>query len=387
MGRVAQKKNYVNNYLTLILKKNRKNMSNGYRFQGTTFYFTYPQCDISQDVALQNLREVHPLAWAVCGRERHEDGGQHLHMCGKFESKVHTRDPHHFDLVTGQHGNYQAMKKQKECVKYCTKDGDFVEFNCSVEDLLAGKSPKRTIVAQMIIDGASKQDIIDYDCGYYMEKKKQIEEFRMEIEVAAVVAPDFFDPPVVPDGYQYEAWRQVEEWLTLNLLKHRPFKQKQLWLHGPRNSGKSSLIEELENRIRVYHLAYDGHWFDDFDVDCYDLIVADEYGGQYPITLLNRLTDGSTCPLPRRGRSPMMKKKNLPVLICSNLSIDECYHKVSAVQKEGLKIRFDEVWVESPCLEWTRILPEEDEEDLPPLAQPSMDMDELSEEELNNLLN
>jgi len=67
-------------------------------------------------------------------------------------------------------------------------------------------------------------------------------------------------------------------------------------------------------------------WFDRYDDDAYDLLVLDEFKGQLPVQLLNEWLDGSVFQVPRRSAPPYEKRKNLPMVVCSNWDPYGCYN-------------------------------------------------------------
>lgn len=127
-----------------------------------------------------------------------------------------------------------------------------------------------------------------------------------------------------------EANSAIVEWLNRNLGKVRDFRQKQLYIHGPPACGKTTFVRILESCCRIYHAPYDGEWWDTYDDDSYDVIVFDEYRTQYKIQTLNRILDGSPTPMPRRGRAPFLKKKNLPCVFLSNWHPSQNYDKADS---------------------------------------------------------
>lgn len=330
-------------------------MPRGYRFNAKGFFLTFPQCDVSKEEALSNLLELRPCEWAVVGRERHADGNFHLHICGAFEEKVNTVNPHYFDVVTGQHGSYETMRNKKKAVEYVTKDGDFLEYKCCVEDILKGKSSKRDVIARMIMDGKEDMDIVAEHPGYVMEKLHHMNAFRSMIEKEVSVAPTQW---LCPTADVLSGWGAVTEWLKANLLaESRPLRSAQLWLYGPPRVGKTDLWMRLvEQGIRVYNVPYED-WYDEYHDDAYDLIIFDEFRGQKSIYDMNRLIDGQHAPLRRRGRAPYLKKRNIPAIIVSNYSVADCYKKADLVAVSALMDRVQQVEVHATGLDWDATYP------------------------------
>jgi len=103
------------------------------------------------------------------------------------------------------------------------------------------------------------------------------------------------------------------------------------------------MISNLERwfKLRVYWWPKDEHWWDGYEDGAYDLIVLDEFKSQKKITDLNPILSGDPIPLSRRRSAPILKRDNLPVIILSNFSPEECYHKCSAQQLAPLLDRLE----------------------------------------------
>lgn len=73
------------------------------------------------------------------------------------------------------------------------------------------------------------------------------------------------------------------------------------------------------------------------DTGLYDVIIADEYRTQLKIQELNRIADGSVITLSRRGLPPVLKTDRLPMIVMSNYTPQEAYHKAWAADEPGIK--------------------------------------------------
>ena len=81
-----------------------------------------------------------------------------------------------------------------------------------------------------------------------------------------------------------------------------------------------------------------------------ELLWMDEFKGQKTIQFLNLVAQGAPMTLRIKG-AQKMKLKNIPLIVLSNLTIAQCYHK--AVEKsphlvEALQTRFLEVTLTDP---------------------------------------
>lgn len=126
----------------------------------------------------------------------------------------------------------------------------------------------------------------------------------------------------------------------------RSFKQKQLWLFGPSNIGKSSVINNLGSGLRIYNIPAKDFYCEWSD-DAYDIAVLDEYTGYKTLSWLNLWLEGSRLPLDQKNKPNYIKTFNIPTIICSNLSPEACYSKVTEVQQVALRNRLEVVYCEN----------------------------------------
>lgn len=338
-----------------------------FRWNTKTFYMTFSQNDTTKEAALAALKEIKEIEWAVVGHELHEDGGHHLHLCGKFTSTLRSRDCNVFDIVGGgKHGKYEPLRDMQKCIAYCTKDKDYIAEGIDVDEILSKKEKIGEAVMKLLVQGETLKTITEAHPGYMLQHIKKAEEMQLRLlQWNAAPVEGAFEPPTV--SVSHAGWEEVVEWLTLNLLQERPFKQKQLWLYGPPNVGKTTMIMKLETILRVYMLPLGEAWCDDYCDGMWDLVVLDDYKGERSVTWMNRFCDGSTVPLSRRGRHPVTKKENVPVVVLSNFSICDCYCKCSMEQLSGLRARFLECRVTEFGLQWAE---QEDRDELAELLAP-----------------
>jgi len=124
------------------------------------------------------------------------------------------------------------------------------------------------------------------------------------------------------------ATKRLSAWVNSNVFSLRPLRHPQMYLHGPPRTGKTTFVQLLEKYLRIYHFPMDEDFYDFYDDELYDLIVLDEFRGQKTIQHLNRWLDGQKMTYRKKG-SQGLKTKNLPIIIISNYSPQEVYHKVA----------------------------------------------------------
>lgn len=257
-----------------------------------------------------------------------------------------------FDDLAGQHGNYQPMKNQSKCVEYVTKDGDFVDWPEGAARALQAKQKVTFLsVAESILYGRKRyRDIILDAPGFALQHRAKILPF--EADVAKLQAADALLPwqgLVEPVGRQFFPHEQaVADWLEANVKAPlpRPIKTPQLYVWGPPNAGKSSMVQRLSQHLRIYYMPKGESFYDFYDDRDFDLIVFDEFKAQKTITEMNSWLSGEPIALRIKG-GQRMKRKNLPVLILSNYSPAQAYSNSSEMALAIFMTRFHCVQIPS----------------------------------------
>ena len=332
-------------------KKKEKRRKNTFRAEGVHWILTFPQCSISKEEAMKNITSKENLSVkaVVVSRELHADGHYHLHIIIVLNEKLRTRRQDYWDFVGGKHGDYQVIKYPKKAYAYVTKeDKDPMIFGTVPNIFLESKKSKSDIAAEMIQSSSSLQPIIQAMPGFAMLNLTKMIAFRSYVtNVCSTKSLRHLDLPIKYDG-DHASTLYIIEWLNGNLLTSRRFKQRQLWIYGPPNTLKTSLLIKLNEYLRVYPVPLGEDFYDTYDDDAYDLIIADEYKAQKTITFLNDFLQGGMAMNLRIKGGQIMKRKNLPAIFCSNHSISEAYHKANAISISALKERFSEVYVDTP---------------------------------------
>ena len=317
-----------------------------YRFNAVTLFATFPQCPMPKEQALQNLLDkwLADIAFAIVAHENHENGDDHLHVLVKFKSKRDFYAQDFADFIAGQHGNYQPARNLKHVITYVTKDGDYVSHG-TVPQITGKKESKFDLIAKAINDGKSLREIRNEFPGMYLMHGDRITKYFTTVQVDEHNDSKLkWNGVLVPDIFQDPYGNQIATWLNTNILKPRKFKQAQLWISGPTNVGKTSLFLMLEKYLRVYVVCLEEDFMDGFDPSLFDLIVFDEFRGQKKITWMNSFVQGGTVPVRIKGSRgvKITDRDNLPVLVLSNYSIAECYHKADSTAVSTIKSRFEE---------------------------------------------
>lgn len=307
-----------------------------FRMQCKNFFLTFPQCPTTKEVAQERIKEKWPECRSLVCQEEHQDGNNHLHILLQFDSKLSVSRSDFFDFIGGQHGKYEPARNIRKSVEYITKKGDFVSNRIDVESILAKKSCKQDDVAKEIMAGTSLTKIRNENPGFYMMHKRKLEEFENEIllENARRDKKTWVEFSEEKLAGMSSTEKQIALWLNKNMFKEREFKQKQLYIYGPKNKGKTTLITALENYATVYWMPASEDFYDQYDDRFYDLIVLDEFRAQKTVQQLNLWLQGSTMSVRKKGKQGQ-KKKNLPMVILSNYSLEGAYRKISEEEEKS----------------------------------------------------
>ncbi len=316
--------------------------------------------------------------WSIVCREKHAPNDtekenwtteMHIHCVIRLKKRREWKKANCMDFITGTHGNYQSARNTTHVALYVTKGTDYVLKNIDLKAFkkAATQHGARVVqkgqrVADMICNGKTMNEIEDHDRGYFMNNMKKIKAYQTHV-MARRKRGERKMKWILPrkQDASCEAGRKIVEWMRKNILVPRRFKQKQLWVYGPKNCGKTSMLRWLEDYVTIYDIPQD-KWDDSFTNGEYDLAIFDEFRGAKTIGHMNRFVQGGRCPLLRRNLPVYTKMDNLPVIILDNYSIKGCYPKTGNTSLEAIQSRFLEVEVmEGDFIDFYRTRSEKEE--------------------------
>jgi len=274
-------------------KKSRK--GNTFRLHAKKLFLTFPQCDLSKERCLENAEAYfeNNIEWIVIAQESHQDGSPHLHVGVCLKNECDIRNAKSLDIVGTKHGDYRSMLKPMECLRYITKDKNYIQKGIDVVKFLQFTAKKQSgrlaQVAYMASEGKTVEDIDDIAEMKHlvMLHKRKIDEYITFQQVKKIkrTASTWTGIPIASiNGVENVL---IASWLNANLLKVCLFGTKHLYVYGDTSLGKTSLANCLEKLVRVYYVPYED-WYDDYQDGQYDLAIIDEFKGQKPITWLNK---------------------------------------------------------------------------------------------------
>jgi len=316
---------------------------------------------------LQNLHHFFGsnLKKAIVAQELHKSGDLHLH-CGVILHRLwKTNNSHALDVLvatpstgsgtspdgsastaSGQHGNYQVLKSVRGTTEYLTQssadktcDQTPLCYEWDISAIVSHKAPVSQRVALALLAGESLSSLAEKEPGYLLLHHQKCQSFKdmMDREEAKKKKSDLpLSFNLLEGGTEA---LEVVSWLTANVRKPRVHKQKQLWVHGTTNRGKTTLGMDLDLHLAVYWPGIEGTYDDDYEDGIYDIVIFDEFLGQRRLNWMNSFCEGRTFKVHRRYRDTL-KKDNLPVIVLSNKLPAECYSNLSQDIIDTLLSRF-----------------------------------------------
>ena len=246
------------------------------------------------------------------------------------------------------------MKKPSECVSYCIKDGNFLEFQCDAKKMAAGKQGVMTLIYSDIKSGATFHALFDTYGSTVGQNKRKLEEIIAYVSERKRIKQ--LSPWKKCTSSTVES-RPVAKWLNDSILNPefsvRNDDYRMLYLSGPPAIGKTSLLLFLMKSLRVYLIPSDEEYYDEWSDGDYDVAILDEFTGNKPIHWMNRWMGGQPMTVRRKGIIQVKKYQAIPTIVMSNRTLESAYQHHLETTKEhdtfrALRTRFIEISLSRP---------------------------------------
>jgi len=225
-----------------------KKKKRDFRLSCREFAITYPQCDISRgefDKAWKS--KYHPDEY-VSARERHEDGGYHLHLFVAYRRRKDVRSARYFDMAfegKTYHPNVKRVSDKEGWLEYLAKEDD----NGVAEFL--DRSTRFDPLQERV--GDSKRKYLDW-------------QWREQFRVAASRKEPKYPIVLACEGKSYE------------MLKPDPrIKKRSWWIVARPNAGKTRWVNRQFAGIRCYCPRVGKYPFEGYEDE--DIIIYDDREG------------------------------------------------------------------------------------------------------------
>ena len=320
------------------------------QLQAKNWLLTFPQCDTKKQEAERSIKEKwnkEELNYAIIAEEKHEDGSPHLHILLSFKEKFITRDRHVFDFIAGKHGSYETVRSIRDAIRYVKKENNFLIIGNTPSESGSQKISKSAVVAEMLKSGSTLEQIWEAEPGYMLQNMRKVKELYFWLqsyqELQSLPGIKF------PISYKGEDPQTslIVDWLNTNLRSRMQFKAKHLYIHGLSNFCKTSLLMKLSSFIAVYDMPMMEDFYDFFVNHRFHLCLLDEFKAHKTIQFLNLWLQGSKMNLRQKG-CQYLKKQNIPTIILSNFSLDECYPKADINKLISLQNRLTIIELSRP---------------------------------------
>lgn len=233
------------------LAMSTNNETKRYRIHTKQLFLTYPKCNLELDVALSEISSILSIDKYIIAREKHTDGGAHIHMYIKCLNPADIRKPDKLDIL-GFHGNYQSCRSPNAVRKYCTKEGNYLTNIVDFKPIAA---------AIRVLSAESKKEAMDIIKNDPLLARDYIRDTSKMEESIARLYPN---TSISRLKYRFRTMQSVISWKR---------KKHVLWLFGPTKTGKTEFAKSLfSNPLLVSHIdelkhfcatTHDGIIFDD----------------------------------------------------------------------------------------------------------------------------
>lgn len=130
-------------------------------------------------------------------------------------------------------------------------------------------------------------------------------------------------------GEVFEGWHEAvvtwyNEWCSI-LCENKKIIKRKLYLYGPTNVGKTSVIEKLIGKANLKFVFYPGvgqFFMQGFDPSYHKFIVFEEFDVDfYPVNMLKRLLECKTFSYPVKCQADLVMKFYGPIIMVSNFAL------------------------------------------------------------------
>lgn len=318
-----------------LSEEDRPIKRNNASFLCTRLLVTYPQNNTPKEALLRAYVDKYKsdIEWAVFCNEEHADGTMHSHGIVKF-TKAKRMTHSTLDTLGGKHGNYKSAKgKNVDLIGYVIKDGNYVthgfsDFDKEYKLMSQKKNPKENTIVDLVKEGATVETLLDTEhrgyVGFRMGRTKELIQEVQMISQKKKKAKYSFDDNISPemnpqsDKIHRLLKRDVGE-------RRRVHRQKHIWLYTGQGVGKTTLIEQLKRRCRVFDMP-NKYPLEGYQDGVYDCMVFEEFKpGSCELSILNNITGGGSTSDGANRYQKAIKSDNLLVIIASNYQPGECY--------------------------------------------------------------
>ena len=292
--------------------------------------------------------------------ESHLDGNPHLDMLIILQKRTELRYTQ-LDFLCSKHGDLTRYRTLNHAIlSYGSKQDDPLNNMPSIQYILGNqalkKAPYTFLQEHMLKDPygfnlaqfCAKNDYFKALNGFKsLESKLKIHQeaicnldlkFKRGIQT---ITPKLIQSTLTQQEYglflSWSGYQQIIDYLNQipKYGSNRPFKTKHLFLVGPPDTGKTSLINQISLLAATYQMGV-SNWFPRYQNHVYSLISWNEFKlDVMPYANLLRFLEGTPMDLQYKGGSTLRRDNQL-VIMTSNLSFNDL-----AYNKWGSSLKFN----------------------------------------------
>lgn len=333
-----------------------------FRANAKAFFLTFAKCDTDPVVVSERIQNKYgPTAgqikcWTVSKfhvcQERHQDGSKHLHVLLEFEDRPDVRNCTIFNdlVVPSRQANIRTVGARKGAIKqswtnllkYITKDpsSKVISYGESIQARLNSAKKKTSAKYEELAIEVQKGEK-----SLFQLSKEYPSTFMRDCTKIENFSNWYKNQTYIHEGTQLKPWQGVTvtnliisepeyricKWLMQNIKQPRQHKQKQLYIHGPTNVGKTWITIQLMKYCKTFIMPLqEKGWLDNFEAG-FDLVVVDEFtaNSNFSLGMFNQFIEGSVYNCTRRNKSPFIKglDYNVPVIFLSNMKPEAVFQK------------------------------------------------------------
>jgi len=302
--------------------------------QGAQLYLTYSQSKtLTREAVISKVsEEFGSIRQYVVAQEVHKDGNPHIHGYFKMAKKVYRKGIPRWLDIDGIHPNIETDIRNPGCViRYCSKDKDYIAYGIDIENYLNGGRQRSGVRMQVCVDvldnGKTAREVVES----YKTPLVGLSGLVRDIELynSMRVEADTIHNP-------------LREFMIAGLpfvFEGRP-KEKQFWIVGPTNTGKTTIIESFMKEGYIGFALPTDNWWEGWH-NKVGYVYAKEFHGGIPLYVLNEFLEGGAAMKLKIKNGQLWKKINVPCLIESNQYPHEVYANVPRGRIDALSSRLN----------------------------------------------
>lgn len=335
---------------------------------GSIFFITVECSSINETIRsdfVSSLSSVVTYCVALEESVSSKRVGYHLHIFLEFDKPLLLSALRQLCIAFfgDVHIDVQACRSKKTCLKYITKEDVNCYYNCKLSSLHFNKRVYEWAKSRNRFLHTDPFVVEHRFCYRYL--KKYFDDFKKKNSVF-----DGFSVCMqINLGWAYDCAIWWNNKINSNVIK-----DKQLYLWGPSNVGKSTLIERLILRKNLKFVFYPGvgkFFMQGFDINYHKIIVFEEFDIKYYcLSMLKRLLEG------RKFSYPVKCDMDLTFSFCGPVIFVSNYNEIV---EEALINRLLFVSAHSPFWEaMEAAIPKSEKDEMDTVSISSSDSEEFS---------